>query len=165
MNVGKTLFAQIMDFYAVHELFANCRTPLLQRMDTSDELRRAVAAYSFQRPRVAQDAGVSDQQHDAAGVHHCRSLQESLAGRSVFQVDQAAFAHQEIPWHERERGEDANLVRRVHLCPHRNRQEGASTRCLTLHFVTDSLGQRFRENPFKQGNSRYRRHYRSGCLL
>ncbi len=39
----------------------------------------------------------------------------TLAGRIVLQMDQAAFAYQKIPGHQRKRGQDANLVRRVHL--------------------------------------------------
>jgi transposase len=48
--------------------------------------------------------------------------------------------------HERERGEDANLVRRLHLRADRHRQKGASPRCLALYFATDSVGLGFREN-------------------
>ncbi len=62
-------------------------------------------------------------------------------------MDQAAFAYQEIPGHQRERGEDANLVRRVHLRAHCHRQEEASTRCLAIYVATDSFRLGFRENP------------------
>jgi IS4 transposase len=37
-----------------------------------------------------------------------------------FKWDQAALANQEILGHKRERGEDANLVRRLHLRAHRH---------------------------------------------
>ena len=107
---------------------------------------RKSAAHSLQGPGVWQNAGLSDQQHDAASVDDCRALQEPMAGGIVFQMDQAALAHQEIPGHQRERGEDANLVRRVHLRVDRHRQEGASTECLALHMSTDLVGVRIREN-------------------
>ena len=59
---------------------------------------------------------------------------------------------------ERERGEDANLVRRLHLRADRHRQKGASTQCLSLHFVTDIVGLCFRENPyFMRLAARYQR--------
>ena len=45
---------------------------------------------------------------------------EPLVGRIVFQMDQAASAHQALFGYERERREDANLVRRVYLCAHRH---------------------------------------------
>ena len=111
------------------------------------EVSRASAAHSIQGPRVGQDAGLPDQQHGAAGVDHLRAVQEPLAGRAVLQVDQAAPAHQAFPGHQRERGEDADLVRRGHLRAHRHRQEGASTRCLALHMSTDLVGLGLRENP------------------
>ncbi len=50
--------------------------------------------------------------------------------------------------HQRERGEDANRVRRVHLRADCHRQKGASLQCLALHFVTDFVGLNFRENPY-----------------
>ena len=76
----------------------------------------------------------------------CRAVQEPLAGRAVLQVDQAAPAHQAFPGQQRERREDAGLVRRGHLRAHRHRQEGASTRCLALHMSTDLVGLGLREN-------------------
>ena len=103
-------------------------------------------AYPFQRPRVGQDAGIFDQQSDVAGADYRRALQEPLAGGVVLQMDQAASAHQALPWHKRERGEDANLVRRHHLCADCYRQKGASPRCLALHFATDLVGLDFGEN-------------------
>ena len=44
--------------------------------------------------RTQQETGVSDQQYTTTGVLHCRTVQESLAGGTVLQVDQAAFVHQ-----------------------------------------------------------------------
>ena len=70
-------------------------------------------------------------------LDHRRLVQEPLADRVVFQVDQAAPAHQAISGHSRERGEDANLVCRVYLCADRHHQKGTSTGCLALHLSTD----------------------------
>ncbi len=64
----------------------------------------------------------------------------------LLQVDQAAPAHQAIPGHQRERGEDANLVRRGHLRVDCHRQERASPQCLALHMSTDLVGLDLREN-------------------
>ena len=104
------------------------------------------AAYSLQGSRVGQDAGVPDQQHDAASADDRRALQEPLAGRAVLQMDQAAPAHQAIPGHQRERSEDADLVRRVDLRAYRHRQEGASSRCFALYLPTDPVGLGLRED-------------------
>jgi len=90
--------------------------------------------------------GFPDQHHQSSTTDHCSLIQESLAGRVVLQVAQATPAHQAISWHERERREDANLVRRVHLHAHCHRQEGASLGCLALHIATDIVSVGFREN-------------------
>ena len=110
------------------------------------ELPGASAAHPLQGPRVGQDAGVHDQQHDVAGVDDCRPVQKPLAGGAVLQVDQAAPAYQAIPGHQRERGEDAGLVRHRHIRTDRHRQEGASSQCFALHLSTDPVGLGLREN-------------------
>jgi hypothetical protein len=56
---------------------------------------------------------------------------------TVLQVDQATLADQAVPGHQRERGQDADLVRRGHLRAHRHRQKGTPTRSLSLHMSTD----------------------------
>ena len=121
-------------------------------------------AYGFRRPGVmhdrGQDAGVSDQQHDLAAPDDRRPLQEPLAGRVVLQMDQAAFAHQAFSGHQRERSENANLVRGVHLCADRHYQKGASPRCLALHFATDIVSLGIRENPaFMRLAARYHQNH------
>ena len=63
-----------------------------------------------------------------------------------FKWNQAAPAHQEVSRQQRERREDAGVVRSGHLRAHRYRQEGASTRCLALHMSTDLVGLGIREN-------------------
>ncbi len=110
-------------------------------------LSRAFASYQIQRPRLGQEPDLPDQQYDLAAVDDCRAVQESLAGGIVLQVDQTAFAHQEISGHERKRRQDAHLVRRVDQCADRYCQERVATRCLALHFATDFIGVRFRKNP------------------
>ena len=117
-----------------------------QRLLIGQEVSRASEARSVQGPRVGQDAGLPDQQHSAPGIDHLRAVQGPLAGRAVLQVDQAASAHQAFPGQQRERGEDAGLVRSRHLRAHRYRQEGASTRCLALYVSTDLVGLDLREN-------------------
>ena len=96
--------------------------------------------------KTLQDARLPDQQHGLARLDDRGSVQRPLAGRAVLQVDQTAPAHQEIPRHQRERGEGANLVRRGHLRVDRHCQERASAQCLSLHMSTDLVGLDLREN-------------------
>ena len=77
-----------------------------------------------------------------------RTVQEPLAGGTVLQVDQATPAHQAFPRHQRERGEDADLVRRGHgyvliaiVKKELHARCFASTTCRT-----DLVGIRVREN-------------------
>jgi len=107
---------------------------------------RTPAAHPFQRSRVGQDPGVSDQQYELACVGNLRVVQEPMASRIVLQVDQATPAHQTFSGNQRERSQDANLVRRSHLCTRGYRQKTASPGCLALHMSTDPVGVRFREN-------------------
>ena len=41
---------------------------------------------------------------------------------------------------------------RIHLCADRHRQEGTATRCLALHFATDSLGQCFKKTSLNKAS-------------
>ena len=70
-------------------------------------------------------------------------VQEPLAGRVVLQMDQAASAHQKVFGHQRERSQDANLVRRGHLRADCHCQEGVAIEGLALHFSTDFVGVGF----------------------
>ena len=110
------------------------------------DFERLYAMHPLQGPRVGQDADLPDQQHQPAGLDDRRALQEPLAGGVVLQVDQAAPAHQEVPREQRERREDAGLVRRGHLRADCHRQEGASSGCFALHMSTDLVGLGLREN-------------------
>jgi hypothetical protein len=102
------------------------------------------------------DAGLPDQQHGAASIDHLRTVQEPLADRAVPQMDQAAPAHQAFPRQQRERGEDAGVVRRGHPRTHRHRQEAVAPQCLALHAATDYLGDHLRENAAATGPYRRR---------
>jgi len=97
-----------------------------QRVLCHSTLPRLFEAYTFQRRAKWQDAHTSDQQFCLAAVDYCRPLQESLASRIVLQMDQAALENQEVLGQQRERRQDANLVRRVDLCADCHYQEGAS---------------------------------------
>jgi Domain of unknown function (DUF4372)/Transposase DDE domain len=59
--------------------------------------------------------GVLDQQYDACRIDDLRAVQESLACRIVLQVDQATLAHPALLRHQRERAQDADLVRHCNL--------------------------------------------------
>ena len=70
--------------------------------------------------------------------HPCATVQSEVASRTLLQMDQAASAHQEVLRHERERGQDANLDRRLGLRPRGDHQEGTPTRRDSPHNPTVS---------------------------
>ena len=109
-------------------------------------LPRTSGGHPLQGPRVRQDAGLHHQQLLASGRHHLRALQKPLSGGTLLQVDQAASSDQAVLRHVGERGEVADLDCRLDLRPRRHRQEAPRPGRLTLHFVTDPLGDPLREN-------------------
>ena len=73
--------------------------------------------------RHRQTTGVSDQQlHLGTGVDR-RPVPPALASGIVLQVDQAAFAHQGVLRHQRERGEDADMDCHIDLPADRHCQK------------------------------------------
>ena len=91
--------------------------------DYPEQLRRI----RFKDPETGKTLVFLTNNTALARTDHRRALQEPLAGRIVLQVDQAAPAHQAFHRQQRERGEDANLVRCLHLRADRHCQKGAST--------------------------------------
>ena len=99
---------------------------IAQRVLFHARLPRELEASSIQRPRERQDFDIFDQQFYAATFDDCSALQEPMASRTVLQMDQTASAHQEVSGQQRERRQDANLVRRVDLRSDCYRQKGTS---------------------------------------
>ena len=128
MNVGKTLFVQVMEFVPLktfgriieqHNGDAGVRT-----LECAD-LSRIMAFAQLTWRESLRDIEVcltSDQAklfHMGLKAPPARStLADALHQRDwriYLQVDHPAPAHQAFPGHQRERGEDANLVRRVYV--------------------------------------------------
>ena len=82
-----------------------------------------------------------------AGAHHRRALPLPLAGRTVLQVDQAASAHQGVLRHLGERGEDADLDRRLRLRARRHHSQAPATVRQPLRNSTDPEPHHVRANP------------------
>jgi hypothetical protein len=61
-------------------------------------------------------------------------------------MDQAASSYQTVLRYVGKCGQDANLDRRVGLCPRGYRQETPQSGRFALHFVTDIVGHVVRED-------------------
>ena len=99
---------------------------IAQRVLRHATLPRELEAHTIQRYGKWEDFHLSDQQLRVAATDDCNAVQKSLASRIVLQMDQAAPENQEVPGQQRERRQDANLVRRVDLRTDCHRQEGTS---------------------------------------
>jgi Domain of unknown function (DUF4372)/Transposase DDE domain len=110
------------------------------------ELSGTSAAGPIQRSGNRQGTGVPFQSDDLASGHDLRALQESLAGRTVLQVDQAASSDQTVLRYVGKCGQDANLDRGVGVCAGCHHQEAAESGCLALHTSTDLVRHNFRED-------------------
>ena len=66
---------------------------------------------------------IFDQQLRSQARVDCKPVSPALAGRVVFQMDQAAPTNQDALWHQRERGQDANPDRGLHIRADRHCQE------------------------------------------
>ena len=88
--------------------------------DYSEQLRRI----RFKDPETGKTL-VFLTNNTALPANDCRTVQKPLANRIVLQVDQAASAYQTFHRQQRERSENANLVRRRHLRADRHCQKGA----------------------------------------
>ncbi len=93
------------------------------RLLLPSRLRHAAASRPIQRPHNRQAVGVPHQQFHLASIHHHRALSLPVAGRVVFQMDQAASSYQSFLRHLRKRRQNPNLDCRLGLRARRHRQK------------------------------------------
>ena len=98
------------------------------------------------RCRNRQAADVPDQQLHASGADHRPTLQTTLAGRVVLQMDQATSADQGFLRHQRQRGEDANLDCGIAVCASGDRAQAVGSGGHLVPDSTDSKPHAFRES-------------------
>ena len=120
----------------------------------AEELSKTFASNPIQRSENWQNTDFSDQQLCAASADYYRVVSVPLAGRTVFQMDQATSSNQKVLWYNRECSKDANLDRGLGVCAGGHCQKTSQSQCFALHFITDFLSDFVRENPIKPGFSR-----------
>ena len=119
-----------------------------ERLLRPPRLPRQTATHRLLRNRKQPTSGLSDQQLHPASLDHCQALQMPLAGGTVLQMDQTAFADQGLLWYIRERSEDSNLDRHIGLCAGSDHQKATSSGLEPLHNPTD-----FERNPFRKNSN------------
>ena len=94
--------------------------------------------HSLLRFKEQENACVSYQQLRTAGYTDCRFVSLPLAGRTVFQMDQAASQNQSFLWHHRKCRQDPDLDRHLCLCSRGYREKNLESGTKPLHNSTDS---------------------------
>src|SRR5688572_8094441 len=93
------------------------------RLLLAPRLRHTTAPHPIQRPRDRQTTGLPDQQLCPLGNHYHRALSMSVAGRVVFQMDQATSSYQILLRYLRECGQDSSVDRSLGLPAGGHRQK------------------------------------------
>jgi hypothetical protein len=99
------------------------QTIVLTGFYSRQNFRHAAASPPIQGSHNRQALGVPHQQFHLAGLHYHRTLSLPVAGRIVFQMDQAASSYQSFLRHFRERRQNPNLDCRLGLRARRHRQK------------------------------------------
>ena len=128
------------------------QTVVLSGFYSRQEYPEAVAPHRLSRSPNRQGAGVPDQQLHRTGADDCPTLSLPLAGRTVLQMDQTAFAYQSLLRHFRECGAHPSLDRHLRICPGGHRQKAAVPLGQPLHHSTDFEPFAFRENAHFTGS-------------
>src|SRR5882724_12186206 len=103
--------------------------------------------------KTGEEIQVPDQQLHPAGTYYRPDLQVAVASRIVFPVDQNAPTDQGLLRHQRERGEDPNLDRRLRLRPGGNCSQAPRAGIESLPNSTDFERDALRENAHFTGTS------------
>ncbi len=96
-------------------------------MGSNRHKRVSRASQKSQIPRSTNQASIDflNKQYLVTSTDYSGSIQESMAGRIVLQVDQTTLENQEVFGQLRERRQDSNLVRSVHLRADSHYSQGA----------------------------------------
>jgi hypothetical protein len=96
--------------------------------------------------RIRQDAGFFDQQFRSAGFDDSSTVSQPMAGRAVFQMDQAESQDQNLLRHIRKRRQNSNLDSDLGICPRCHHEKTAPPSRESLHNFTDFERHGFRKN-------------------
>src|SRR5216684_1256023 len=111
-----------------------------------DPLSYRAAPRALLRRGNRSATGALNQQLLHPGADGRRALSLSLAGRTLFQMDQATSAHQKLFRHFRQLRQDPSLDCGVRLRARGHCQKTSGTQARSLHIATDLESHPFREN-------------------
>ena len=132
-QIQKTLFTSGRQIYWLDLRPNNC----LNWHQKQKRLSRQTPENQVQRSKDSENSSLSYKQFHFAAVNHCETIQKSLAGRIVFQMDQTASQNQKVFWNIGERGKNSDLDCSLSLCASGNLEKEATAPRKPLHNFTN----------------------------
>ena len=106
------------------------------RSDLIERLSGKITIHSLLRQRTSESSVLSDQRPDTSSFDNSPTLQGTMVGRVVLQMDQAAPANKSVLRTFGERRKDADLDRSMYICAHGHSQKEVEARNESLHNFT-----------------------------
>ena len=130
------------------------------RPQKQKRVSRETPARQVQGPQHIENSCFSNKQFRVTFVNHCETIQKSLAGRTVFQMDQAASQNQKILRHICERSKNSDMDCRLSLCARGDYEKEITPPRKPLHNSTDFKCDYIRKRFDLSANYRARHHGR-----
>lgn len=132
-EIQKTLFPSRRQIYRLDLRPNNC----LNRYQKQKRISRQTPAYQVQRSKDVENPCLPYKQFHFATTGHCETVQKSLAGRIIFQMDQATPQNKKVFRYIRECSKISNLDCSLSLCARGNLEKEITTPRKPLHNFTD----------------------------
>lgn len=156
-KVPKTLFASRGQIHRLDLRPNNC----LNRDQKQKTISRQTPAYQVQRSKDVENPCFSDKQFHFAAIDYCKTVQKSLAGRIVFQMDQTTPQNQKVFRHICECSKISDLDCSLSLCARGDLEKEVTTPRKPLHNSTDFKCNHIRKRFDLSANYRAGLHNRS----
>jgi len=112
----------------------------------SQKLPRKIASHQIHRRRNWKRSYILDKQLCLTCTHHCKSLQMSMARRTLLQMGQTTFANQGVSRYLEKCCKDSNMDCNMCICAHSYNQEEIEIGSKPLHNSTGFQSDTIREN-------------------
>lgn len=136
----------------------------VNRRQKQKRISRETTAHQIQGPQHTENSCFSNKQFHVAFINHCKTIQKSLAGRTVFQMDQTTSQNQKILRDICERSKISDMDCRLSLCACGDFEKEITPPRKPLHNSTDFKCDHIRKRFDLSANYRARQHgRRSPC--
>lgn len=132
-QVQKIIFSSSGQIHRLDLRPNNC----FNRRQKQKRISRQTPTHQIQRPQHTKNSCFSYKQFHITSIDYCKTVQKSVADRTIFQMDQAAPQDQKVFRYIRECCEISNLDSSLNLCTCGNFEEGITPPRKPLHNSTD----------------------------